>query len=94
MQIEGRMTQLEVGDNGDVYAVDISGKLYYREGVSSTNLYGTEWKLLREASSVTTGWSGQYLLHDGRVYRSSGNVSDCNSSCHYIILFLFVISVL
>ena len=75
MAIDGNMTQIEVGGNGDVYAVDAEEKLYQREGVSSSNLYGTEWKFLRDGvSSVTTGWTGQYLLDDEIVYRFSGKI--------------------
>ena len=72
--IDGRMKQIEVGGNGDVYAVDSDEKLYVREGVSSSSLYGSGWKFLRGASSVTTGWTGQYLLDNGKVYRSSGKI--------------------
>lgn len=71
------MKQIEVGGDGDVYAVDSEGKLYQREGVSSSNLYGTEWKFMREeVLSITTGWTGQYLLDaDENVYRFSGKIN-------------------
>ncbi len=70
------MSQIEVGANGDVYAVGSEGKLYVRESVSSSNLYGTGWKFLRkEGSSITTGLTGQYLVDDEIVYRSSGKIN-------------------
>ena len=75
--IDGSMKQIEVGGDGDVYAVDSEGKLYKREGVSSSNLYGTEWKFMREeVLSIATGWTGQYLLAaDENVYRFSGKIT-------------------
>ena len=76
------MNQIEVGVASDVYAVDSEGKLYQRGDVSSTNLYGSGWKLLREeVSTITTGWTGQYLLDaDERVYRYSGKI--VQKCCH------------
>lgn len=67
------MKQVEISGEADVYAVDSEDKLYVREDVSSSNLYGKGWKLLREASYVTTGWTGQYLLdEEGKVFRLTG----------------------
>jgi hypothetical protein len=72
VSIDGRMKQIEVGGVGDVYAINSDGNLHVRLEVSAANVFGTEWKLLREASYVTTGWTGQYLLVDGVLYQSSG----------------------
>ena len=70
--IDGQMKQIEVGAISDVHAINSNGNLYVRLGVSAVNVFGTEWKLLREASSVTTGWTKQFLLDHGMVYQSSG----------------------
>lgn len=72
VRIDGRMTQIEVGAKGDVYGVSPDGKAYIRDGVNSSSPYGSGWTHLRTASSITTGWTGQYLLEDGKVYRLSG----------------------
>ena len=70
--VDGKMNQVEVGVFADVYAINKHGNLYLRFGVTATNVFGTEWKLLRQASQVTSGWTGQYILVDKIVYESSG----------------------
>jgi hypothetical protein len=74
ISIDGRMKQVEVGAIGDVYAINSHGNLHMRLGVSAQNVFGTSWKLLRGASYVTTGWTGQYLVDNGVVYQSSGRM--------------------
>lgn len=71
--VDGRMKQVDVGVLADVYAINKHGNLYVRLGVTKTNAFGTEWKFLRQASYVTSGWTGQYVLVDNVVYESSGN---------------------
>ena len=79
ISIDGLMKQIEVGAIGQVYAIDPSGNLHMRLEVSAQNVFGTKWKLLRKASYVTTGWTGQYLIDDDMVYQSSGR-NFCNET--------------
>ena len=70
--VDGKMKQVEVGEIEDVYAINNNGNLYVRLGVTKINIFGSEWKFLRQASYVTSGWTGQYVLVDNMVYESSG----------------------
>jgi hypothetical protein len=40
---EMKMTQLDVGKNGHVWALDASNQIYWREGVTETNKKGSNW---------------------------------------------------
>lgn len=38
------MVQLSVGRDGHVWALGSDGTVYFREGISTTNHYGTHWE--------------------------------------------------
>jgi alpha-tubulin suppressor-like RCC1 family protein len=47
------MVQLDVGRDGHVWALGSDGTVYYREGITVDNHYGTSWEAQPRDSATT-----------------------------------------
>ncbi|XP_038670153.1 fish-egg lectin-like [Scyliorhinus canicula] len=72
VQIDGKLSMIEVGTDGSVYGVNHDGKLFRRDGISPSSLTGTQWTYLRmngqTLKHVTTDQGQLWLLtQDNRI---------------------------
>ena len=71
-----KMTYIENGGDGILWAVAENGEVWYREAVDDLHPYGTDWAKLDlggKFSLITSGFHGQYALDaSGYVYHLVG----------------------
>jgi len=58
--VHNTLAKISAGPNGHVFALDTTGKILYRTGISSSNLKGTDWYTMpgTNAASITAGPNG------------------------------------
>lgn len=88
VEMVGRMAQISVGANDQVFAVAADDRLvYYRSGVVASDLTGKRWKALHAPLQVSRASSNASLGRD--KFHRSFNALVTNMTNTFVVFFCF-----